>query len=202
MPATRTQRGHRAGHSDDEPTALSRPMMTRRSRSRSAAGDHRREDGEPDAREREQRRCARHVHGHGHERSVEPVTLTTLDDECSAISRTTRTRRSRTARVTCLQELDAAGGEGDSYTCTFDALITGSSGGDPHVNTVTATAHDDEDNEATDEDDATVTFDDVPSTITVTKTANPTVGAGQRPRSRSRSSSGTTRRSTPSTSRR
>ena len=69
------------------------------------------------------------------------------------------------------------------------------------MNTVTATAHDDENNPATDEDDATVTFDDLPSTITVTKTRARARCRSGRERSPSRWSSGTTRPSTRCSSR-
>jgi len=42
----------------------------------------------------------------------------------------------------------------------------------PHTDIVTATAVDDDGTEATDDDDETVTFDDVAPLIRVTKTAN------------------------------
>ena len=60
--------------------------------------------------------------------------------------------------------------------CEFTAVhvISGDFGGPNHVNVFTATAEDDEQNPATDDDDATVTFTDVLPDITVTKTANPT----------------------------
>lgn len=62
------------------------------------------------------------------------------------------------------------------FGCTFDAWLTGRSG-TPHVNVVSATAHDPEQNRATGSDDARVTFDaapppvDLPPTVDVTKTA-------------------------------
>ena len=62
----------------------------------------------------------------------------------------------------------------ESYTCSFIESVSGDASGDPHHDTVTATAIDDEKNEATDSDDATVTFTDVAPTIAVEKTAAPT----------------------------
>ena len=61
-------------------------------------------------------------------------------------------------------------------SCTFDALFAvppGTPGG-THVNTFTAKAKDADDNEAEDDDPATVTYTDVLPDISVTKTANPT----------------------------
>ncbi len=62
---------------------------------------------------------------------------------------------------------------GDTYSCTFDAFVGGDAG-DTHVNTVTATARDDEQNPAFDSDDATVNIVNVDPQIVVTKTADPT----------------------------
>ncbi len=53
-----------------------------------------------------------------------------------------------------------------TFSCSFDAVISGDFGGADHVNTVTATVEDDETNSTTDSDDATVTFTDVPGTLT------------------------------------
>ena len=62
----------------------------------------------------------------------------------------------------------------DSITCTFSMSVKGNAG--DHVNDlITVTGKDDDGNDVSDSDDATVTITDVPSTITVTKTANPTV---------------------------
>ncbi|MBP6786366.1 MAG: DUF11 domain-containing protein [Candidatus Promineofilum sp.] len=61
-------------------------------------------------------------------------------------------------------------------SCTFDATFAVPAGavGSNHVNTFTAKAKDAQQNEATDDDPATVTYADVLPSITVTKTANPT----------------------------
>lgn len=60
---------------------------------------------------------------------------------------------------------------GGSYTCTFTEHVSGNAGS-THVNTVTATGSDDDHNEVSDKDDATVAFTDVPPTVDVTKDAN------------------------------
>lgn len=62
---------------------------------------------------------------------------------------------------------------GAPYSCSFMAFIGGNAG-DVHMNTVTAKALDNEGDEATDTDGATVNINDVPSMITLEKTANPT----------------------------
>jgi hypothetical protein len=59
-----------------------------------------------------------------------------------------------------------------TYSCQFTASISGNVGAD-HVNTVTATAIDDDGTEATANDDATVSFTDVPPDISVSKTVSP-----------------------------
>jgi uncharacterized repeat protein (TIGR01451 family) len=58
-----------------------------------------------------------------------------------------------------------------SYACTFTAHVPGNAGGS-HVNTVTATGSDDDENEVSANDDATVAFTNVPPTVDVTKDAN------------------------------
>jgi len=88
-----------------------------------------------------------------------------------------------------LPQTIAAGG---SYSCSLTALLTGSDAivqslaldtiirpfciepPAPHYNVVTAMAVDNEGAQDTDEDDATVTFDEVAPAIEVSKTANPT----------------------------
>src|SRR5690606_28239775 len=59
---------------------------------------------------------------------------------------------------------------------TFDAvfLVPGNGAGGTHINTFTAKAEDDDGNEVTDDDPATVTYSDVEPSIMVEKTANPT----------------------------
>jgi len=63
---------------------------------------------------------------------------------------------------------------GTTYECAFDATVTGN-GGDSHVNTVTATAADDDGNNVSADASATVEINDLPATISITKTASPTV---------------------------
>ena len=60
-----------------------------------------------------------------------------------------------------------------TYTCQFDANVTGN-GGDSETDIVVATGTDDDDNPLHASDDAVVRIIDVPSSIVVTKTANPT----------------------------
>jgi hypothetical protein len=61
-----------------------------------------------------------------------------------------------------------------TYTCTFTEALSGDFGGPDHLNVATVVVTDDEGNQATDNDPATVTFTDVLPDITVTKTALPT----------------------------
>ncbi len=72
---------------------------------------------------------------------------------------------------------DAVGTElapGATYTCTFSDTLSGDAGGPAHENTVTGTAVDNDDSPATDDDSATVSYDDVLPDISVVKTASPT----------------------------
>jgi len=62
----------------------------------------------------------------------------------------------------------------ESITCTFSMSVKGNAG-DQINDLITVTGKDDDDNDVSGSDDATVTITDVPSTITVTKTANPTI---------------------------
>jgi len=66
-----------------------------------------------------------------------------------------------------------------TFTCTFDALVSGLAGDPDHANTVTAGADDGEGNLAEASDDATVAFTDIPPSITVSKT--PLVGSVPEP---------------------
>ena len=97
-----------------------------------------------------------------HNTSVEEVTLTSLTDSIYG---------DLNGQGTC-----ATGGvipAGGTYTCAFTVFVSGNVGW-PETNTITATATDDENNEATDSDTATVDFADVLPTLEVEKTANPT----------------------------
>jgi uncharacterized repeat protein (TIGR01451 family) len=63
----------------------------------------------------------------------------------------------------------------EEYSCSFTELVSGEVAA-PHVNTVTATATDAEQNEVSDEDDATVEFTDILPDISVSKSpSTPTV---------------------------
>jgi uncharacterized repeat protein (TIGR01451 family) len=61
----------------------------------------------------------------------------------------------------------------DQVTCNFAVGLSGNAGS-THTNVVNVTGEDDEGDEATDSDDAVVTFTNTPSAITVIKTASPT----------------------------
>ena len=62
---------------------------------------------------------------------------------------------------------------GDSYSCSFTGAVGGNAGS-THTDVVTASGKDDDGNDVSDDDDATVTITDVAAAIQVTKTANPT----------------------------
>ena len=89
-----------------------------------------------------------------------------------------------TGDVVAITNLDCNGaGEGnglpaeldpnESITCTFSMIVSGDAG-DRINDLITVTGKDDDGDDVSDSDDATVTITNVPSTITVTKTANPT----------------------------
>ena len=75
-----------------------------------------------------------------------------------------------TATTCSVPQLIVAGG---SYSCTFNAALTGNAGAS-ETDTVTAGGTDDDGKAVTAAGSATVTFTDVKPTMTVTKTANPT----------------------------
>ena len=60
---------------------------------------------------------------------------------------------------------------GGSYSCSFTEFVSGEPGS-PHVNVVTGVASDDDGNEVSDDDDATVTFTNLAPAIEVSKTAD------------------------------
>jgi uncharacterized repeat protein (TIGR01451 family) len=103
--------------------------------------------------------------------SVEPVTVTSLTDDVFGDlldgANPNVTSNDCPTQPTSL-------GVGATLNCSFDASVAGGFGDAAHVDTVTATADDDEANTATDSDQATVSFDDAVPTMTVTKTAVPT----------------------------
>ena len=94
--------------------------------------------------------------------SVEPVTLTTLNDNVYL---------DLDGQGTCtIPQVIAVGG---NYTCSFTATVSGNAT-DTTTNTLTASADDDEGNTATDTDSSTVTVTDVLPSVTVTKSGSVT----------------------------
>ena len=71
-----------------------------------------------------------------------------------------------------LQENDNAAGGADEVTCTFVKAVNGNAGASI-TDVVEVTGTDDDGNPVKDDDDATVTITDVPSSIVVTKTPSP-----------------------------
>ncbi|MCB2224648.1 MAG: hypothetical protein KQH83_10825, partial [Actinobacteria bacterium] len=102
--------------------------------------------------------------------SVEPVTMSSLSDDVfgDLLDPSNPAVSANTCPTT-----PAAVAVGATFTCSFEALLAGDASGPDHLNTVTATATDGEGNPATDDDAATVGFDDVLPSITTTKTALP-----------------------------
>jgi SdrD B-like domain/Domain of unknown function DUF11 len=94
--------------------------------------------------------------------SVENVTLTSLSDDRFGVL---------AGDADC--QVGTVLAPGATCSFTFVGAVSGDAG-DSHVNVVTAVAVDNEQNEATDDDDATVGFTDVLPVINVVKTANPT----------------------------
>ena len=58
---------------------------------------------------------------------------------------------------------------GASFTCSFDVFVAGDASGSNHVNTVSVTAEDDDNNPVTGDDSAVVAITDVPPSIATTK---------------------------------
>lgn len=100
--------------------------------------------------------------------SSDPVTISSLSD--IPYGSITAVAGSITA-TTCLVPQTIAGG-GGTYSCRFTVSISGQNAGAVVSDEVTATGTDDENNEVTATDGATVTIVDVASTISVTKTAD------------------------------
>ena len=94
--------------------------------------------------------------------SVDAVTINSLTDDIHG---------DLSSRGTC--SVPQTIQPGDTYTCSFDADVTGNAG-DSETDTVTASGQDDDGTSVSDSDTATVTVTDVGSSIEVTKTANPT----------------------------
>ena len=91
--------------------------------------------------------------------TVDSITIDTLTDDVHGDLDT---------QGTCaVPQTIAAGG---TYSCQFDASVTGNAG-DSETDTVTASGQDDDGNAVSDDDDAVVEIDDVASAMHVVKTA-------------------------------
>ena len=102
--------------------------------------------------------------------SVEPVTLKDLVDVPYG-DLFDDAGNSQISDSTCVDDTVIA--TGDTYTCSFKAMVSGD-GGQDKTDIVTGKAYDNENNKAEDEGTATVHIDDVLPTIQVDKSANPT----------------------------
>ena len=71
---------------------------------------------------------------------------------------------------TCVDDTVIA--SGDTYTCSFTAMVSGNAG-DDKTDVVTGKAYDNENNRAEDDGTATVHIDDIPTKLSVVKDANP-----------------------------
>ncbi len=100
--------------------------------------------------------------------AVDSITLTSLADDVHGD--VTKVAASITTTTCAVPQLIVAGG---SYSCTFNASVTGNAGAS-ETDTVTAGGTDDDGKAVTAAGSATLTFTDVKPTMTVTKTANPT----------------------------
>ncbi len=103
--------------------------------------------------------------------STDPLTLKTLTD--TIFGDLFDAANTAVSTNNCVAKKDTVLAPGGSTSCTFSASLVGNVA-TPHHNTVTIQAIDDENNQAQDDDDATVTFTDVLPVIDVTKTADPT----------------------------
>ncbi|MCB2223439.1 MAG: DUF11 domain-containing protein, partial [Actinobacteria bacterium] len=108
--------------------------------------------------------------------SGEPVTLTSLSDD--VFGDLLDGANPAVSANTCDDQATAIP-TGGTFSCSFDAAVTGFSAGPDHVDTVTAVAEDDEGNAASDDGSATVAFTDVAPTISTTKT--PSAGSVPEP---------------------
>jgi uncharacterized repeat protein (TIGR01451 family) len=94
--------------------------------------------------------------------AVDSVTITSLTDDVYG---------NLDGKGTC--DVPQAIGPGGSYSCEFTGAVSGNAGSS-HTDVVTASGKDDDGNDVSDDDDATVRITDVDSSILVTKTADPT----------------------------
>ena len=94
--------------------------------------------------------------------AVDSVTITSLSDDVYG---------DLDGKGSCdVPQTIAAGG---SYSCSFTGAVSGNAGSS-HTDVVTASGTDDDGNDVSDDDDATVRITDVDSSILVTKSADPT----------------------------
>ncbi|KPK55281.1 MAG: hypothetical protein AMJ59_24245 [Gammaproteobacteria bacterium SG8_31] len=103
------------------------------------------------------------------------VLLSTLtDDMFGDLTDTTNTSLNSTTCNTLVGDrLDADGT--DEYTCAFTATIVGNPSEGSHKNVATVSGTDMRSNTLGDDDDETITFNDLTPVIEVTKTASPTI---------------------------
>ncbi|MEO1056175.1 MAG: hypothetical protein AAFY28_04595, partial [Actinomycetota bacterium] len=106
--------------------------------------------------------------------STDPLTLTELTDTIYG-NLFDAGNTEITDFADCVALDGAVLAQGASTSCDFKAVVAGDFGGPDHVNVASVKGVDDEQNEATDDDDATVTFTDVLPQIQVTKTADKTI---------------------------
>jgi uncharacterized repeat protein (TIGR01451 family) len=101
--------------------------------------------------------------------STDPVTITSLVDDPDGAGPAVVINLNGKGSCSVPQVLQP----GDTYTCKFTRTVSGNAG-DSKTDVVTASGHDDDGHEVSDDDDATVRLTDVPSSIAVEKTASPT----------------------------
>ena len=94
--------------------------------------------------------------------AVDSVTITSLTDDIYG---------NLDGKGTC--DVPQTLAPGASYECSFTGAVSGNAGSS-HKDVVTASGTDDDGNPVSDEDDATVTITNVPSSIAVMKSASPT----------------------------
>jgi len=101
--------------------------------------------------------------------STDPVTITSLVDDPDGPGPLEAINLDGKGSCSVPQTIQP----GETYTCKFPRAVSGNAG-DAKTDVVTGSGHDDDNHEVSDDDDATVTLTDVPSSIAVEKTANPT----------------------------
>jgi uncharacterized repeat protein (TIGR01451 family) len=101
-----------------------------------------------------------------HNDTAEAITLGPITDAVGGDAATP-------AGGSCAALVGTALAGGASTICTFTRPVVGDASDGPVSDTVTVTAHDDDDHETTGAADATVKVDDVLPTVTLTKTAEP-----------------------------